>query len=234
MATRYTKAAGKQVNPVYASAQSAIQGQIPATEQLYAALTGGLEDQAAQGTEEILESAGRRGVMRARLGDDVGATLEATLELERARAMAQKAGDLAGIAGNVTEAGVGRVQSVQGMAERLQEVALTNAAHRLAMKELRKKYDLDILDLERGAELDRLRAEIERARAASYGGGGGGGGGATTNTAGGKYPGDIQNSVMLTPDGPLAFGDYTTNKPVNVKKTKKGYRVVAPRGGLSY
>lgn len=177
MATRYVKQAGGQLNPVYSGAIKDVQAQIPATETLYTALLGGLESQANAGVGSVVDSAERRGVGRARLGQDVAGSIGAALQLQRATLGAQKAEDVAGITGQLSELRTGKVNETQGLGDRIQNIALAVAENKLTLKQAKEQYGLDLLKLERSAEIERLRAA--QAAAASGGGGGGDSGGTT-------------------------------------------------------
>lgn len=190
MATKYVKQAGKQLEPVYGGAIADVNAQIPATQALYEALVSGLEGQADTGVEDIVADAERRGVGRARLAQDVGGTLGSAVDLERARLGSQQAGDIAGITGQLSELRQGRVMGRQDLGDALQAQGIAKAENRFnlrmaraqskqEMNEARKQYELDLLTLERNAELDRL------AQASASSGGGGGGEYASTGVSGG-------------------------------------------------
>lgn len=142
-------------------------GQIPQVNDLYAALVAGLEGQAQAGTQNILADAEIRGVGRARLGEDVGGVLGEALALEQARAGAQQAGDIAGITGNLTDLRTGKITGRQDLANSLQDIGLARAGNQLTLQEQRRQYNMDILGLERQAELDKQAASIARARQAA-------------------------------------------------------------------
>lgn len=199
MAVRYVKQAGNQLDPVYQGAIKGVSSQIPQVNNLYDALVAGLEGQTAGGVQDILASAEARGVGRARLAEDVGTTLGSALDLEKARAGAQQAEDIAGITGNLTDLRTGRVMGRQDLGDSFQDIGLAKAENKLTMNEARKQYQQDVITMNRQAELDKKAAAIQRSRASSSGYGSGGSGG-----SGGGQSGP---SASQREDGGFAFTD---------------------------
>src|SRR5688572_30271216 len=114
MATRYVEEATRQLAPSYDTQQKAIQAQVPAVQQLYSNLIQGLEGQKQTETQNILESANARGVLRSTLPVDLQTELGKALLAQRGQLGAQQASDIAGI--NSQLGGLG-IQRAQGIAE---------------------------------------------------------------------------------------------------------------------
>lgn len=214
MATKYVRDAGKQLDPVYNGAISDVSAQIPATDVLYAALISGLEGQAAEGTQDILASAERRGVGRARLGQDVGATLSSALDLERARFGAQKAGDIAGITENLTGLRTGQVTGRQDLGDVFQSTGIATAEHKLRLDEARKKYQLELIELERSAEIAKLTA-------AAGGGRGGSGSGSGSDETTTSEPSELQSAYNDVNSRGADISDYEATRKSALKGNQK-------------
>lgn len=231
MATRYVKQAGNQLDPVYRGAIQGVSAQIPQVNNLYEALISGLEGQTAGGIQDVVASAEQRGVGRARLAEDVGATLNTALDLERNRAGAQQAEDVAGITGNLTDLRTGRISARQDLGDTFQDMGLAKAENKLVMSEARKKYLMDILALERQAELDKKAAAIQRQREASAYGGFGSGEASTSGSGGVNPPeeflsylqgkGDMRQYSRKTMD--KFVNDWFKSKGIKSNKQRQGY-----------
>lgn len=212
MATRYVQQASNQSDPVYKGAIQGVSAQIPQVNDLYEALVAGLEGQAMGGTEDILASAEQRGVGRARLGEDVGATLNTALDLERNRAGAQQAGDISAITGNLTDLRTDRVTNRQALGDSFQDIGLAKQENQLILQEQKRQYEQNMLALKRQAELDKKAAAIQRSRASSSGGGGGYG--YSSGSGGGGQSGPLAEQRE---DGGFNFTDSKGN-PISAAK----------------
>lgn len=121
MATRFTDQATKQLNPFYTQQETAVKQQLPAIQQLYDTLLTGLEGQRATETQNILESASSRGVLRSTLPVDLQSQLGAALLGERAKLESQRAGEVANVNKSLSDIGLARAQSISDLANTLQQ-----------------------------------------------------------------------------------------------------------------
>lgn len=128
MATRYQQQATKQLNPVYAQSQKAIQSQLPAVEQLYQTLTQGLQQQNQMqldsGVQNIVEDASARGVLRSTLPVDARqslvAQLGAALNQSLGQLGAQRAQDISGINQQLGQLNIQRSGNIADLARALE------------------------------------------------------------------------------------------------------------------
>lgn len=162
MATRYVEQARGRLSGAYDQQEQSLQQQIPAIQQLYQTLSQNLGSQAERqietGTQDILEDASSRGVLRSTLPVDA----QTDLRSEIGSALAQSQGELGleqattvgDIRGRIGEVGVERQSAIQTLAQTLEE----------------REYERKQNELDRQLEREQLAAE--QASAASGGGGG--------------------------------------------------------------
>lgn len=124
MATRFLQQAQQQLNPLFAKQTKAAKAQLPAINQLYDVLVQGLEGQRQTETQNILESASSRGVLRSSLPVDLQTQLGQALLAERGKLEAGRAGDIADVQSDLSQIGLQRAQSVTGLADALQQQSL--------------------------------------------------------------------------------------------------------------
>ena len=131
MANRFTEQARQQIGGVYNQHIQAAQQQIPRIQQLYETLTQGLE-QAAQsqiqsGTQDILESASQRGVLRSTLPVDAQQELQSTIGQSLAEALGQQrlqqAQDVGAVRQRIGDIRTQRSQQIQSLADTLADRA---------------------------------------------------------------------------------------------------------------
>lgn len=148
MAQRFIDEATATLTPVYAQQEQAIQAQIPAIQQLYQNLIQGLEGTRKTETQNILESASQRGVLRSTMPVDLQTQLANTILQQQGQYGAQQAQELAGVQSNLAQLGVQKASAIQQLADTL--------------------YNRDL------AERDfQMKQQMTAAEAASGGGGGG-------------------------------------------------------------
>lgn len=94
--------------------------QIPAIQQLYSTLMQGLESSGKAQNQQILESAGSRGLTRSSIPVDLQTGLAQSLTQERGKLGAQQAGDIANIQGKMGDLNIQRAQAIQSLADSLQ------------------------------------------------------------------------------------------------------------------
>lgn len=127
MAERFVQEAQAQLNPVYDQSIAAIQGQIPAIQQLYQTLMTGLEQsgqaQIKTGTQNIVEDASTRGVLRSTLPVDARQSLLGTVGAALTEGMAklqgQQAGEIGAINEKVAGLNIDRTKGIQSLADTL-------------------------------------------------------------------------------------------------------------------
>lgn len=155
MAQRFVDEATAQVAPIYQQQEQALKSQIPAIQQLYQTLFQGLEGQRATETQNILESAGARGVLRSSMPVDLQTQLGTALLAERSKLGAQQAQEIAGVNMKIGELGTQRLNAINQLADTL--------------------YNRDLNERKLQQEQEQARQQMALARASSRGGGGGGG-----------------------------------------------------------
>lgn len=161
MATRFIEQATQQLAPMYQQQEAALQSQVPAIQNLYQTLYQGLEGQRATETQNILESAGSRGVLRSSMPVDLQTQLGQALLAERSKLGAQEAQELSGVRSRIGELGIARTSAIQQLADSL---------HNQDLKE--RQFQAEQAANERNYQLQLASARSSR---------GGGGGGSASN-----------------------------------------------------
>lgn len=162
MATQFWNEAQAQIDPIYQGSEAAIQAQIPAVQQLYQTLFQGLEGQRATETQNIVESASQRGVLRSSLPVDLQTTLGQALLAERGKLSAQQAQDISGVNERLGNLRIQKAGAIQSLADSLYQ------------------RDLKERELQLQRDLAEREFQMKMQAAASGGGGGGGGGGGSS------------------------------------------------------
>lgn len=143
MATRFTDEASAQLNPYFQQQEQAVQQQLPAIQKLYDTLLQGLEGQRATETQNILESASQRGVLRSTLPVDLQTQLGATLLGERGKLESQRAGDIANVNKSLADIGLQRTSAVSQLADALQQSDLRERQFQMQQQQAQQQYQLD-------------------------------------------------------------------------------------------
>lgn len=195
MATRFLEQATQQLAPVYQQSEQALQAQIPAIQNLYNVLFQGLEGQRQTETQNILESASQRGVLRSSLPVDLQTTLGQSLLAERGKLGAQQAKEVAGIQGQLGELGIGRARAIAELAGSLEGQDLE-----------RQKFEYQKINDERDYQ---LRVQAAKQSAAS----------AVQKGAPAQLVGDIYSNLRakVGQDGFVSPQTYTAHKNYWVK-----------------
>lgn len=160
MAIRFVEQATQQLDPFYQQQTAAVQQQLPAIQKLYDTLLSGLEGQRATETQNILESASQRGVLRSSMPVDLQTQLGAALLAERGKLESQRAGDIAGVQKSLADIGLQRNQGIASLADALQQRDLQERQFQLQQQQADRQFQLD---------QQRLQAE-SAARAANNAG----------------------------------------------------------------
>jgi hypothetical protein len=158
MANRFTEQASQELNPYFQQQESAVKQQLPAIQQLYDTLLQGLEGQRQTETQNILESASQRGVLRSTLPVDLQTQLGAVLLGERGKLESQRAGDVAGVNKSLADIGLTRAQSISSLADALQSRDLQERDFTLKQQQAERDFQLS---------QQRLQAETAASRASS-------------------------------------------------------------------
>ena len=143
MATRFVREATKQLSPGYTQQVSALQGQIPAIQQLYETLMQGLTAQQQMGNQNILEGAAGRGVLRSTIPVDAQTMLgqqilqqQGQYSLEQQRATNDILSQIAGV-------NVNRANAISSLANSLRGTALNEQQFRWTKSNANRQYQLD-------------------------------------------------------------------------------------------
>lgn len=129
MAQRYIQEATSQLAPVYDQQSQAISAQIPAIQQLYETLMGGLQSsyntQLTSGVQQINEDASARGVLRSTLPNDSRAMLTTQLGQAlmegRGQLAAKQAGEVAGVNEKLGTLGIQKAGAIADLARSLED-----------------------------------------------------------------------------------------------------------------
>ena len=201
MATRYVKDANKELGSAYDPAAAAVTGQIPQIQALYDMLGASLQQAQQTGTQEVVDSAQRRGVDRASLEGQVSGVLGEEVALGQAQLGVQEAADIAKNRGSLTDLSTNRAGDAASIGSQLQEGSIdkrkaalerkvSSANYKLELAKLNRASKLQIQKLERQAELAKAAA----ARAAASGGGGSNAYGTGWGASGADLK-DLQDSI---------------------------------------
>lgn len=155
MATRFQEQAQQQLNPYFQQQETAVKQQLPAIQQLYNTLLTGLEGQRATETQNILEDASSRGVLRSTLPVDLQTQLGAALLAERGKLESQRASDIANVNKSLSDIGLARTQSISQLADTLQQRDLQERQFQLQQQQADREFQLG---------QQRLQAEIAAAQ----------------------------------------------------------------------
>lgn len=125
MAQRFIDQANAQLAPLYDQQVQAQQAQIPAIQNLYKSLLQGLEGTAATQTQNIVEDASRRGVLRSTLPVDSKQQLAGQILQQQGQFGAQEAKEIAGIQSNIGQINLSRATGIQQLADSLYQADLS-------------------------------------------------------------------------------------------------------------
>jgi len=151
MATRFQEEAAAQLNPYFDQQQQAVQQQLPAIQQLYDTLLSGLEGQRQTETQNILESASQRGVLRSSMPVDLQTQLGAALLAQRGQLESQRAGDVANVNKSLADIGLQRSQSISSLADALQARDLQERQFQLQQQQAEREYQLSVQKMQQEA-----------------------------------------------------------------------------------
>lgn len=142
MATRFQEQAQAQVNPYFQQQEAAVRQEIPAIQNLYNTLLQGLEGQRASETQNILESASQRGVLRSSMPVDLQTQLGAALLAERGKLESQRAGDVSRVNKSIADIGLQRSQAITSLADQLQARDLQEREFKLRRQQADREFKL--------------------------------------------------------------------------------------------
>lgn len=195
MATRFLEQATSQLAPVYEQQIAGIQSQIPAIQQLYQTLTQGLQQQNQMqletGTQNIVEDASRRGVLRSTLPVDARTSLVGQL----GAALNEGLGRL----------GLQQTQDIGSLNERIAGLRVSSAKDIADLARALETQDLERLKLEETIRSNRASEDISRASARA-----GAGGGGTETTRAEEFAAALAGAAGN--DGKVSPGDYNALK----------------------
>ena len=157
MATRFIQEATNQLAPVFDQQIQAAQSQIPAIQQLYQTLTQGLQQQNQMqldsGTQNIVEDASARGVLRSTLPVDARQSLTAQL----GAALNQSLGQL----------GLQQTQQIGGIQDKIGSLGVSRATSIADLARSLESQDLERMKLAQDMEIARMQAAASRASKSS-------------------------------------------------------------------
>jgi hypothetical protein len=169
VATRFYEEAQQQLNPIYQQQQTAIESQVPAIQNLYQTLIQGLQSSSQQqlnsGTQNIVEDASRRGVLRSTLPVDARQSLQGQISQAllqgQGQLASQQAQDIAGVNEKLGTLGIQRTGAIADLARSLETQDLE-----------RQKFIQAQAEADRNYQLEQQKLEIARQSARSSGGSG--------------------------------------------------------------
>lgn len=153
------KTANTQLAPVYNQADQTIGAQLPAIQSLYAALLQGLQGQAGNQAQAVVDSAAQRGVDRPMLAGDVQAGLADVLAMQSAQLGAQQAQTVAGVQGERGRARVYRAQNAGQLAGTINSERLGAKGNKQQLSNLKRNANLELTKAENQAQLQMLKAQ---------------------------------------------------------------------------
>lgn len=124
MAVNFTKQATQTLAPAYDLQINALKSQIPAIQQLYAALGQQQQGQKATDTQNILESASGRGLLRSTIPVDQQTGLEQTYIQKGAQLGAEQVQKIGDVNSNIYGANINKAQAIAQLTQALQGQSL--------------------------------------------------------------------------------------------------------------
>lgn len=159
--------AGAYLQPVFDQAQAALQTQVPAIQNLYAALLQGLQTQGAAQTQGVVNSANRRGVGRTMLASDVQNQLGQELALQGGQLGVQQAQDIAGVQQAAGQLGVQRVGRISDLADSLLQAHLARVKSGTERENIERTAQMKMQEAGRDYEISRISSERRKAEEAA-------------------------------------------------------------------
>lgn len=155
-----------QVNSVYDPAQSQIQLQVPAIQQLYGALLQGLTAQSQNQASLVSQSAAQRGVGSQGITQGAQDALGSSLALQAGQLGASQAQDVAGLKGQIGKLNVGRASAQQDLASALFRQDLESQSHRQKLTEIERNAQLQQTQNQQDFNIKAAQYQAAQARAA--------------------------------------------------------------------
>lgn len=143
MARRFQQQAARQLNPLFNQQSQAVKQQIPAVNQMFDILLQGLEGQRETETQNILESASSRGVLRSTMPVDLQTSLGEALLAQRGKLESERAGQISGVQQRLADIGLARGQAVSSLAQQLQQGSLQEREFKLRQQEANRNFELE-------------------------------------------------------------------------------------------
>lgn len=150
MATRYIDQANQQLAPVYDQQIRQLEKQVPAIQNLYASLTEGLQtqnqQQIAAGTQNIVEDASARGVLRSTLPVDARQALIGQLGVALNQGLGQlglqRVQDIGAVRSQIGSLGTQKAKDIADLARALESQDIQQ--QELALKRLQADRDYQL------------------------------------------------------------------------------------------
>lgn len=167
MATRFIQQADKSIAPVGNQAIQGANQQVDATQMLFQALFGGLQQQQGLEIQNVLDSAAQRGVMRGGLEADVRGQLQPTLDLAQAQLNLGRAENVASLRQAAGQAMVDRANAGVELGGSLQSGNIQNQEAAMRANTSRAEFDMQMQGLERADQIKQEVYRQQQARAAA-------------------------------------------------------------------
>lgn len=157
MALSFARQAQNTFNPVFAQKTKALQAQIPAIQQLYNALSMGLNREAAAGTQNILENASGRGLLYSTIPVDAQTSLAQDTLQKQGQLGAEQAKDMAGVQSDIADTGISQASAISGLINALRGQDLQQRQYNWDRAVDNRGYNLDRRIADRQYALDKKR-----------------------------------------------------------------------------
>lgn len=207
--------ATSQLSPVFNQAQQTVQAQAPAIQNLIDSLLQGLQTQAGNQVNNVVQSAEKRGVGRDMLAQDTQNMLAQELALQGGQLGLQRAQGLAGVQQTLGNIGVQRGTSIVDLAQSLQSGKQVEQKAQMAAKQSQRQFNLQSQQAQRDLEVARVAQSTQNARAAAQAA-------AQQKTLLDMSGGDLERFTRLALDRVQGKDGYVS--PENLAKAYNDYR----------
>lgn len=219
MATRFVDEATAQLAPIYQQQEQAVAGQVPSINKLFDILVQGLEGQRQTETQNILESASARGVLRSSLPVDLQTALGQALLGQRGQLEAQRAEQIGGVNKSLADIGLAKTQGIFSLADVLQQADLREREFQMSQEAAREAARLAAAESARDASAeDGDLSDVD-----AY---------ATQLLSGvvevGDIPKNIRGKVLARADD-IAKEQLEKGKSVDINKARESGGLTTPR-----
>lgn len=160
MPTKFVTQAKNQLGQGFQQQTQALQSQIPAINQLYAALGQQLDTQRLTGTQNILEGASGRGLLRSTIPVDAQTGLEQSIIQQRGELAGKQAGEISGVQQRIGEVGTQRASAIANLVNALRAQQLGRQQFKFEKQQSLRELELNKRLSNRQFQLDRRLVEL--------------------------------------------------------------------------